>query len=69
MTVTVVPVVVFKPLAGFQLYVLAPLAVKLNDLPAQIVVDVGVTATVGVAFTVTELVVVAVHVPNVSVMV
>ena len=43
--VTVTPVVTFKNVAGAQVYVLAPLAVRDVDAPAQIVVE-GVAVTV-----------------------
>ena len=51
--VTGVPVVVFKPAAGDQTYVLAPLAVKLMEPPLQTAGDTGALATMGNALTIT----------------
>jgi hypothetical protein len=59
--VTVAPVVADKPVAGLQVYVVAPLAVSNVLLPLQIVAVVGETVTVGFGFTVTITVAVLVH--------
>ena len=67
--VTVAPVGEDKPVAGLQVYVVAPLAVSDVLLPLQIVAVVGETVTVGLGFTVTVIVVVDVHEPAVAVMV
>ena len=53
--VTVTPVVALKPVAGDQTYVAAPLAVRVVLAPGQ--TDELGTDTVGIAFTVTVLVV------------
>ena len=58
-----------KPVAGLQLYVLAPLAVKAVLLPLQILGFAGSTLTVGVAVTVMVTIAVALHVPVVPVIV
>ena len=51
--VTVVPVVALNPAAGAQLYVVAPLAVKVVPAPPEHkVAELGLTITVGVGFTV-----------------
>ena len=56
MAVTVAPLVALKPAAGAQLYVLAPLAVRPTEPPAQNVVEpLAVIATVGSALTVTVM--------------
>lgn len=47
---TEVPVVEDKPVAGLQLYVLAPLAVSVILFPAQITGEPGDTVTVGGGF-------------------
>lgn len=65
--VTVAPVVPLNPVAGDQLYVLAPLAVKVALLPAHMVTLAGVTETVGTVFTVTTTVVDPEHPPVVPV--
>jgi hypothetical protein len=65
--VTVAPVVALKPVAGDQLYVVAPLAVKEVLFPEQIVGDAGLTVTLGVEFTVTVTVVLLEHPPVVPV--
>ena len=57
---TVAPVVEDKPVAGLQLYVEAPLAVRDVLAPLQIVTE-GETVTVGFGFTVTVTVAVLVH--------
>jgi len=59
--VTVAPVVEDKPVAGLQLYVVAPLAVSETLLPIHNAADEGVTMTVGVGFTVIIAVAVFVH--------
>jgi hypothetical protein len=59
--VTVAPVVWLSPVAGDQVYVAAPLAVKLVDPPMQIVDEEGVTVIVGTGFTVTVTVAVPVQ--------
>lgn len=59
--VTVIEVVVRLP--GCQVYVLAPLAVSVVDVPAQIVFSEADAATEGVAFTVTVSVRVSVQPP------
>jgi len=46
--VTVAPVVLLKPAAGDQLYVVAPEAVSVTPTPEQVVGESGVTITVGV---------------------
>lgn len=53
MAVTLDPVVALSPVAGDQLYVLAPLAVKLCVPVPQKVPDVGVKFKSGNGFTVT----------------
>ena len=60
LAVTVVPVVEPKPVAGVQLYVVAPPAVRLVELPVQILV-LEETVTVGDALTVTAFVAIRVH--------
>jgi hypothetical protein len=53
LAVTVAPTVALKPVAGAQLYVAAPLAVKLVPPPPEhMFAEVGVTLTVGAVFTV-----------------
>ena len=54
--VTLAPVVALSPVAGPQVYVVAPLAVKPVLLPEQIVADAGVLVTVGFALTVITVV-------------
>ena len=66
---TVEPVVALKPEAGDQLKVLAPLAVKVVMLPAQIVGEAGLTETAGNGVTVTVVVWTPEHPPVVPVMV
>ena len=53
LAVTVEPVVEDKPVAGDQVYEVAPLTVNEVLLPKQIVADAGVTLIVGNGFTVT----------------
>ena len=50
-----------KPVAGVQLYEVAPLASNDTLLPEQMVADDGATVTVGVGLTVTLTVCVALH--------
>ena len=50
-----------RPVAGLQLYVVAPLAVSETLLPIHNVADEGVTVTVGVGFTLIIAVAVFVH--------
>jgi len=61
--VTFESVVALKPVAGLQLYVVAPLAVKPILLPWHTDGVGGVTVTVGVGLTVTVTVVESAHVP------
>lgn len=65
LAVTAEPVVVLNPVAGDQVYVLAPLAVSPAEAPAQIVAELAVT--VGVGFTVTRQVFVPTQLPVVPV--
>jgi len=58
LAVTEAPVVALSPVAGAQVYVLAPLAVMITDPPAQIAGALGVLVTVGSGLTVTVTVVV-----------
>jgi len=44
---TVAPVVTDNPVAGLQLYVLAPLAVRLTEDPWQMVDEGGAMVTIG----------------------
>ena len=60
LAVTVAPVVDPKPVAGDQIYVIAPLAVRFAELPLQIVVFEE-TVTVGDGFTVIDTVALFVH--------
>ena len=52
LAVTILPVVALKPVAGVQLYVVAPFAVSDTELPEQtvavftVIVGVGITVTV-----------------------
>jgi hypothetical protein len=69
LAVTVAPVVALKPVPGAHVYDVAPLAVRLVLLPAQIVADGGVMVIVKEAFTVTVTVLVLEHEPLVPVMV
>ena len=53
LAITLLPVVVFNPVVGLQVYVSAPLAVIVAPvLPLHIEVDVGFTVTLGNGFTV-----------------
>ena len=58
MAVTIVPVVALNPVAGVQLYVVAPLTVSVAAVAAQTValftMSVGVEVVATVAVTVTE---------------
>lgn len=55
LAVTLAPVVALRPVAGLQVYVLAPLAFKAVEFPTQmegeltVIVGVGLTVTVEVA--------------------
>jgi hypothetical protein len=60
-------VVALNPVAGDQLYVVAPLAVKVVLLPEHIVAEVGLTSVVGVVFTVTVTLAVPEQPPEVPV--
>lgn len=60
LAVTVAPVVEDSPVAGLQLYVVAPPAVSDVLAPLQIV-TAGETVTVGLGFTVTLTAAVLVH--------
>ena len=62
---TVAPVLALKPVLGVQVYVLAPVAVRVVLLPGQID-DGGGTTITGLGLTVTVTVVVPVH-PLISV--
>ena len=53
LAVTVADVVVFKPVLGDHTYELAPLAVRLVELPVQIAAELGVTVIVLTGLTVT----------------
>ena len=59
--VTLAPVVALKPVAGDQVYVLAPLAVSDVEFPSQMEGAEGETETAGEGFTVTVTVAVLVH--------
>ena len=59
--------VALNPVAGLQLYVVAPLAVNVVLEPAQMVGATGVTVTVGTGFTVTVTVLVLEQLPVVPV--
>lgn len=52
LAVTLAPVVALNPVAGDQLYVVAPLAVRVVELPRQIVCEATVTAGGGETVTV-----------------
>jgi len=55
--------VAFKPVAGFQIYEVSPLAFNVSLLPEQRFEELGVTANIGVGVTVTTTVFVPEHVP------
>jgi hypothetical protein len=59
--------VALSPVAGLQLYVVAPLAVSPTLLPLHIPGLAGITVTVGVGFTVTVIIWVPLQVPVVPV--
>jgi hypothetical protein len=59
--VTVAPLVALNPVAGVHAYVLAPLAVRLVEAPAQMAGAAGVTEMVGTGFMITVTVVVPVQ--------
>ena len=59
LAVTEAPVVALNPVAGVQLYVLAPAAVNVVELPRQMVGEF--TVIVGKGFTVTEVVAVLIQ--------
>lgn len=59
LAVTEAPVVLLRPVPGLQVYVLAPVAVKVAELPGHMVIEF--TETVGVGLTVTVDVAVAVQ--------
>lgn len=61
--ITEAPVVLFKPVAGLQAYVVAPLATRPVFEPEQIAEEGGVTITTGAAPTVTITVLLLVQVP------
>ena len=61
--VTFAPEEALNPDVGSQLYVVPPLAASGVDPEGQMFMDVGVTATVGEAFTVTVIVCVDVQLP------
>ena len=61
--VTEAPVVALKPVAGDQVYDVAPLAVNVVELPAQIAGEAGVTVNTDAGSTV--MVMLAVDVPQV----
>ena len=52
LAVVLAPKVVVKAMFGDQVYVLAPLAVKLIELPKQIIAGLGKMVTVGLMTTV-----------------
>jgi hypothetical protein len=53
LAVTAAVLVADNPVAGLQLYVLAPLAVNVILLPEKMVAELGVTTTAGSGLTVT----------------
>ena len=63
MAITLAPLVVFKLAAAFHVYVVAPLATKLLELPKHTPDTLGVITIVGLETTVTVVVVKAVQVP------
>ena len=56
MAVTLAPVVVLRFVFGDQVYVVAPLAFSVVELPEHIAGGIADAVTVGVAFTVTDTV-------------
>jgi hypothetical protein len=58
---TVLVLVELNPEAGLQIYVVAPDAVNIDELPLQIVCDVAETVTLGTGFTVTLAIAVSIH--------
>jgi len=65
--VTLAPVVALKPVAGLHVYVVAPPALSVVELPEHMVGEVAVAVTVGVGLTVTVTVAVFVQPPVVPV--
>lgn len=61
------PVVVLNPVAGLHVYVVAPLAVNVVELPEHIAAGDAVAFTVGVGVTVTATVFVALQLLDVPV--
>jgi hypothetical protein len=60
---TTLPVVVFKPEEGVQVYTVEPVAISVTDEPAQSVAVCGLTAMVGVESTLTVAIAVFVQIP------
>src|ERR1044072_476722 len=54
--ITTLPVVIDKLVEGLQVYVLAPLTVRVTLLPLQNAAEAGVTEMVGLALIVTDVV-------------
>jgi hypothetical protein len=52
LAITFGPVVVFKAVAGVHVYAVAPIAIKLIELPMQITAGLGILVTVGLEITV-----------------
>ena len=67
LAVTVAPVVALSPVAGAQVYVLAPLAVMLTDPPTQYDGAAGLAVTTGTGLTVTVTATVLEQPPDVPV--
>src|SRR5204862_2798412 len=61
LAVSVAPVVADSPVAGDQLYVVAPVAVSVVPVPPAQIATSGDTPTVGCGFTVTVTVAVLLH--------
>lgn len=61
--VTLAPLALLRPAAGFQVYVVAPEAESVADDPAQILVNVGVSVSVGRGVTLTVRMAELVQVP------
>ena len=61
LAITVALVVVFNPVLGDQVYVLAPLVINVALLPLQIVAELGVIVKVGPELTVITTVFVFIH--------